>query len=53
MCRVCAIIRSRSAPERGSPEAAWRNFPAFSPLPALAVDFGDSAVLQKFVDSMT
>jgi hypothetical protein len=33
-------------------EAARRDFRAFSPSPALAVDFGDSAVAQKFVDSV-
>jgi len=29
MCRVCAGIRSRNAPERGSPEAALAQFSGF------------------------
>ena len=41
ICRVRAGIRSRNAPERGSPEAASRDFWAFSPFPTLAVDFRD------------
>jgi hypothetical protein len=43
--------QSKGTGERLS-KAVWRDFRAFSPSPALPVDFGDFQFAQKFVDSM-